>query len=92
VGRAASVQFDGDRGLRVRVVHVDPKPTYDGWAWMTVYVLGPDGDALERRDLYLRVAGLRPLLAAPRGQRSKPNNAGPAERSMPPSVRRDRKG
>jgi hypothetical protein len=91
VGRSASVQFAGDRGLRVRVVRVDRKPTYDGWAWLTVYVLGPDGDAVARRDIYVQVAGLRPAPAVPGEPRSKPNNAGPARRSAP-SARTDRRG
>lgn len=77
------MQFDGDRALRVRVAAVDLKPTYDGWVWMTVYVLGPDGDAVDRRDIYVQVTGLRLISAVPRELRSRPNNAGPARRPAP---------
>ncbi|MDI6104360.1 hypothetical protein QLQ12_37795 [Actinoplanes sp. NEAU-A12] len=90
VGRAASVQFDGDRGLRVRVAWVDLKPTYDGWAWLAVYVLGPDNQAVARRDIYVRVAGLRLVEAAPSRPRSA-RNAGPG-RSFPPVVRKGCRG
>lgn len=91
VDRSASVQFAGDRGLRVRVVRVDQKPTYDGWVWLTVYVLGPDGDAVARRNIYVQVAGLRPVPAVAGGPHSKPNNVGTARRSVP-SARKDRRG
>jgi hypothetical protein len=76
VGRSASVQFAGDRGLRVRVAQVDPKPTYDGWAWLAVYVLGPDNEATEQRDIYVWAAGLRLVEAAPNSPRSL-RNSGP---------------
>ena len=82
VGRAASVQFDGDRGLRVRVASVDLKPTYDGWVWLVVYVLGPDNQAFARRDIYVRVAGLRLVEAAP-SRPSLPRNEGPGRTPSP---------
>jgi hypothetical protein len=81
VGRAASVQFDGDRGLRVRVLRVDPNPTYDGWIWLSVYVLAPSNEAVARRDIFVKVAGLRLLVAAPSKAPSLPLNAGPAQRT-----------
>ena len=40
--RAASVQFDGDRALTVRVIRIDERSSVDGWVWLTVAVLGPD--------------------------------------------------
>lgn len=60
VGGAASVQFQGERALTFRVIRVDPRRTYDGWLWIDGYVLGPAGDALERRVIFVRREGLRP--------------------------------
>jgi hypothetical protein len=59
VGGAASVQFQGDRALTFRVIRVDPRSTYDGWLWLDGYVLGPTGDAIERRVIFVRRDGLR---------------------------------
>ncbi|WP_245665820.1 hypothetical protein [Actinoplanes subtropicus] len=59
VGAAASVQFQGDRALTFRVIRVDPRRTYDGWLWIDGYVLGPNGDAIERRVIFVRRDGLR---------------------------------
>lgn len=58
VGGAASVQFQGDRALTFRVIRVDPRLTYAGWLWIDGYVLGPDGDAIERRVIFVRCDGL----------------------------------
>ncbi|MBL7261484.1 hypothetical protein [Paractinoplanes lichenicola] len=58
VGGAASVQFQGDRALTFRVIRVDPRITYDGWLWLDGYVLGPSGDALERRVIFVKKDGL----------------------------------
>ncbi|GIF25027.1 hypothetical protein BJ973_007285 [Actinoplanes tereljensis] len=59
VGGAASVQFQGERSLTFRVIRVDPRITYDGWLWIDGYVLGPSGDAIERRVIFVRREGLR---------------------------------
>jgi len=59
VGGSASVQFQGDRALTFRVIRVDPRRTYDGWLWIDGYVLGPSGDAIERRVIFVRREGLR---------------------------------
>ncbi|GAA0451697.1 hypothetical protein Ade02nite_76720 [Paractinoplanes deccanensis] len=58
VGGAASVQFQGERALTLRVIRVDPRLTYDGWLWIDGYVLGPTGDAVERRVIFVRRDGL----------------------------------
>jgi hypothetical protein len=60
VGRAASVQFDGDNGFNFRIIRVDDKSTYAGWVWLDGYQLAPHGDAVERRRIYVQSAGLRP--------------------------------
>lgn len=59
VGAAASVQFAGSRALTFRVIRVDPRITYDGWLWIDGYVLGPTGEATERRVIFVRRDGLR---------------------------------
>jgi hypothetical protein len=59
VDGAASVQFQGDRALTFRVIRIDRRRTYDGWLWMDGYVLGPTGDAIERRVIFVRRDGLR---------------------------------
>ncbi|MDG4798824.1 hypothetical protein [Micromonospora sp. WMMD1082] len=60
IGRAASVQFGGANSFNFRVIRVDDRPTYDGWLWLEGYVLGPRGDAIERRSIFVQFAGLRP--------------------------------
>ncbi len=57
----ASVQFQGERSLRFRLIRVDPRVTYDGWIWLEGYVLGPAGNALQRRRIFVRRDGLRPV-------------------------------
>lgn len=59
VGAAASVQFAGSRGLRLRVIVVGTEPTYHGWCWLTGYVLDAAGDAVDRREVFVQLAGLR---------------------------------
>jgi len=59
VGADASVQFQGARALTFRVIRVDPRSTYDGWLWLEGYVLGPGGNALQRRRIFVRRDGLR---------------------------------
>ncbi|MFI7649054.1 hypothetical protein ACIBTZ_23690 [Micromonospora sp. NPDC049460] len=55
----ASVQFAGERALTFRVVSVSEQPTYDGWIWLTGYVLDRRGEATAKREVYVRLAGLR---------------------------------
>jgi len=56
---AASVQFHGERGFAFRVIRVDPRPTYDGWVWLLGYRLDRRMQAIERREIFVRLAGLR---------------------------------
>ncbi|GGQ42984.1 hypothetical protein [Couchioplanes azureus] len=58
VSRAASVQFA--IGFNFRVIRVDDKPTYEGWCWLDGYQMDGDGMAIERRKIFVQVAGLRP--------------------------------
>nr|WP_306416120.1 hypothetical protein [Micromonospora okii] len=58
VTRAASVQFVRPVLFRVIRVH-DDWHTYHGWLWLDGYQMGANGDAVKRRSLYVRPAGLR---------------------------------
>lgn len=59
IDRRASVQFAGSPPLVFRVISVSKKPTYDGWAWITGYVLDRKGTAVERRELFVQPAGVQ---------------------------------
>ncbi|MDG4833980.1 hypothetical protein O7627_32435 [Solwaraspora sp. WMMD1047] len=59
VGRSASVQFSGTSAFVFRVIRVDDRPTYHGWAWLEGYQLDRNGDAVDRREIFVRPAGLR---------------------------------
>ncbi|MFI6784256.1 hypothetical protein [Micromonospora sp. NPDC050276] len=54
--RAASVQFL--RPIFVRVIGLPDWVTYDGWLWIEGYELGPKGEAVVRRSLFVQKAGL----------------------------------
>ncbi|GAB3818027.1 hypothetical protein [Micromonospora zhanjiangensis] len=57
----ASVQFSGDCALTFRVTAVPDMPTYDGWIWLTGYVLDDQGQAIDRREIFVQRAGLHRL-------------------------------
>jgi hypothetical protein len=57
--REASVQFAGASAIRLRVIHVDDRPTYPGWCWLDGYQLDAWGQAVQRRSVFVRLAGLR---------------------------------
>jgi hypothetical protein len=59
IDEAASVQFQGDRSLLFRVIRVDSRTTYAGWAWLHGYVLDNRRRAVERRDIFVQLAGLK---------------------------------
>ncbi|MFG3417258.1 hypothetical protein [Micromonospora sp. NPDC047730] len=77
----ASVQFAGERALTFRVVSVSEQPTYDGWIWLTGYVLDRRGEATAKREVYVRLAGLRPSPVPTR--RSRRHRSSPARRHLP---------
>lgn len=66
IDERASVQFRGDRGLVFRVTSVPEWDTYDGWIWLTGYVLDERGTATQRREVFVQLAGLRRLVPPPR--------------------------
>ncbi|WP_229397836.1 hypothetical protein [Micromonospora okii] len=59
VTRAASVQFQKPIMFRViRVLEDWTAKTYYGWAWLDGYELDAKGDAVKRRSIFIRPAGL----------------------------------
>ncbi|MDG9676317.1 hypothetical protein [Micromonospora sp. DH14] len=58
IGSACSPQFTGDRGLRLRLVSVGEVDPYNGWMWLTGYVLDPQGNATDKREVYVQRAGI----------------------------------
>ncbi|MER7166460.1 hypothetical protein ABT336_10405 [Micromonospora sp. NPDC000207] len=57
--RAASVQFGTP--IRFRLIRVLDLPTYPGWSWLDGYQVNERGEAVARRELLVRLAGLRKL-------------------------------
>jgi hypothetical protein len=72
VGGRASVQFGGDRALVFRVAKVSDAPTYHGWVWLVGYVLDDEGQAVERREIFVQPSGLRRLTPRPRASTGGP--------------------
>jgi hypothetical protein len=64
IGRAASVQFAGDRALTMRVMTVPDVPTYHGWMWLAGYVLDERGQAVGKREVFVQRAGVKILQQA----------------------------
>ncbi|MFI7573765.1 hypothetical protein [Micromonospora sp. NPDC049497] len=86
IGEACSVQFAGDRALRLRLVSVDPRSTYHGWVWLTGYVLNDKGLAVDKREVYVQRAGVRVQRAAPA-----PRLRRPTRPAVVPNVHQDRR-
>ncbi|MEU4470428.1 hypothetical protein [Micromonospora sp. NPDC023888] len=63
IGPDCSVQFTGDRALLMRVVSLGENDPYNGWVWITGYVLDARGMATAKRELYVIKSGLRPASA-----------------------------
>lgn len=85
ISKAASVQFSDP--FLFRVIRVRNWTTYHGWCWLDGYQLDRNGDAVDRRDIYVMPDGLKPVQlqlaprARPRNQRSPAppaGNRGPA--------------
>jgi hypothetical protein len=66
VTREASVQFATP--ILFRVIRVHDWPTYTGWVWLDGYQLDESGDAVERRSIFVQMAGLRTVSGPPWGQ------------------------
>ncbi|MFG1919182.1 hypothetical protein [Micromonospora sp. NPDC048898] len=78
---AASVQFS--RPIVVRVIReLSDRHTYDGWLWLDAYELSPKGEAIARRELYVRRHGVQVQFRAPRrGNETRP--PAPIRRTRP---------
>ncbi|WP_213455715.1 hypothetical protein [Rhizomonospora bruguierae] len=63
ITRAASVQFA--QPMLFRVIRVHDWPTYDGWVWLDGYELNADGEAVDRRSIFVQIGGLRQVGSAP---------------------------
>jgi len=59
LGNAASCQFR-TRPILFRVIRVHPGTTYVGWVWLDGYEVNEAGDAIERRSVFVQLAGLIP--------------------------------
>ncbi len=85
IGPKASVQFAGSRAIAFRVIRVDDRPTYDGWIWLDGFELNPQGEAFERRKIFVMVEGLldweavRRAAALRRLEQEKAGSAGSVE-------------
>ncbi|MGC4808396.1 hypothetical protein [Micromonospora sp. DT233] len=79
VTRAASVQFA--RPIMFRVIRVHDWPTYDGWVWLNGYELDAAGDAVDRRSIFVQVAGLRQLRTAPQPRQRTAHQRPPVTRT-----------
>jgi hypothetical protein len=63
ITKDASVQFQY-RPILFRVIRVNENTTVWGWVWLDGYEIDAEtGDATERRQIFVQLAGLRP--AAP---------------------------
>lgn len=59
----ASLQFAGNRAIKLIVAALDQRPTYDGWAWIRGYVLNSKGLAVAQREVFVLLAGVRKVAA-----------------------------
>jgi hypothetical protein len=60
VTKDASVQFIS-YPILFRVIRVMERETYYGWVWLEGYEIdSATGDALQRRSIFVQLAGLRP--------------------------------
>ncbi|MEV1112821.1 hypothetical protein AB0I95_29865 [Micromonospora sp. NPDC049751] len=79
IGAACSVQFSGDRVLRVRLVSIGAVDAYHGWVWLTGYVLDAKGTATGKREVYVRSTGIKacsPSSSSARCERSAVSSTG----------------
>ncbi|MER7277524.1 hypothetical protein ABT369_24085 [Dactylosporangium sp. NPDC000244] len=67
VGPVASPRFGAGNGFGFRVIRAhDWRTSWDGRAWLDGYQLNAAGDAIERRSIYVDLAGLHPSEATSR--------------------------
>lgn len=81
----ASVQFATP--LLFRVIRCHDWETYEGWKWLDGYQLNKAGDAVERRSVFVQLAGLRHVGRAPDPRTRNARRPAPAPRSSSGTVR-----
>ncbi|HEX8630788.1 MAG TPA: hypothetical protein VF755_21735 [Catenuloplanes sp.] len=59
LGPQASVQFGGGRQVVFRVIRVHDWTATTGWVWLNGYELDASGNAVERRTVFVQIAGIR---------------------------------
>lgn len=89
IGKAASVQFIV-HPINLRVIRVHDWPTYDGWVWLDGYQLNNSGDAVERRNVFVQIAGLRAVATTPDPRTRNGERPARAARNTGPAVPRPR--
>jgi hypothetical protein len=62
---SGSVQFAGDNQMMFRVTKVDEQETYAGWVWLHGYSLAPGGEAKDKREIFVQIAGLKRVQTPP---------------------------
>ncbi len=46
--------------IKFRVIRILDRPTYDGWLWLEGYELDASGDALRKRQLFVKTEAVQP--------------------------------
>lgn len=77
IGPDCSVQFTGARALVMRLGSIGEVDPYNGWVWVSGYVLDARGLATAKRDLYVIRAGLRVASVPRMVSKSGPNERHP---------------
>lgn len=88
VTRAASVQFT--QPIMFRVIRVHDWTTYEGWTWLDGYQLNKDGDAVERRTIFVQPARLFKIPVRLPGQQRpvRPVGVGNTQHAVRPHAQR----
>jgi hypothetical protein len=82
LGTAASVQFT-TRPILFRVIRVETGDTYAGWVWLDGYEINTAGDAVERRSVFVQLAGLHRRVESTREQRPRTAPLARNQRQLP---------
>lgn len=90
IGPDCGVQFASGRDLLMRVAHTEDSKYWDGMAYLTGYILGPTGNAIDHRQVYVIVAGLRTIVAQPDPRTRNGERPARAARNAGPAVPRPR--
>jgi hypothetical protein len=67
----------GFRPILFRLIRVDEHQTHSDAAWLDGYEITPKGEAIERRSIYVILAGLRPAVRVLNPQHAETRNTRP---------------